>query len=489
MSVRLARLLPAALIGASVATTAFAASQTLVWRGDVVTAHSVVDGMAKAWQKAGKGRLEVQPFNTASGLDAVSGGSADLAGSVRGSSGSAEDDGLTFTPVAWDGLVIITSPSNPVSGLTLKQLHDIYYGKIHNWSEVGGPNAPIDVYAVASPGDGVEYSLRRLLFGRGNQPVAAPRLYLSTTSLEQGIALDPHSLGVTTLSSAAGNRRLKMLQIDGSTPSTASVSSGSYPLFTPIYLVTRSSSPKAAEAQAFVDFTGSAAGKAVLRQHHLVPYADGAVLASLDTSRRARILAEVGARAPVTAPARPPISAPGATYASRSAIAPTSPRTLEAREALARRNAAAAGMTATTAAANPATPSLTAAHGSVVAASSLAATRGSVVAAPAPQEEASLKGVRGDAVTVADAASRGGDFARVRSDSYVSHDRAKAPGRTRTADRTRATAGVATYKVAAGETLYSIARKHHLDVAQIRNWNHLADNTVHPGQVLRLGAR
>jgi phosphate transport system substrate-binding protein len=480
MSVRRTRLLSAVLLGASVATTAFAASQTLVWRGDVVTAHAVVDGMARAWQQSGHGKLVVQPFNTASGLDAVSSGSADIAGSVRGSSGSAEDSQLTFTPVAWDGVVLVTGADNPVSGLTLKQLHDIYYGKIHNWSEVGGPDAPINVYAVASPGDGVEFSLRKLLFGRGRQPVAAPRLYLSTTSLEQGVALDAHSLGATTLSSAIGNRKLKMLSIDGSAPTLANVASGRYPLYTPIYLVTRNGGANAAAAQSFVDFTASAKGQAVLREHHLLPYAEGATLASMDEPRRNRILAEVGARMPA-APSRPAIAAPGATYASRAAIAPTSERTLAAREALAARNGRreAPGMAAAPAAMPPAPGTAPA-----TPEARLADVHGSVVAAPAPQPEPSLKGVRADAVTVADAGSRGSDFVKVRSDSYVSQDRTPAPQ-----SRAAVPRAVAVHKVAPGETLYSIARKHHLDVAQIRNWNHLAGNTVHPGQELRLGAR
>ena len=477
MSVRTTRLLPAALLCACVATTAFAASQTLTWSGDIVTANGVVEGMAKAWQQAGHGKLVGHPFNTAAGIDAVNNGSADIAGSVRGSDGSAEDRGLTFTPVAWDGLVLVTSASNPVDGITLKQLHDIYYGKIHNWSEVGGPDAPIDVYAVASPGDGVEFSLRKLLFGRGNQPVAAPRLYLTTTSLEQGIALDPHSLGATTLSSVAGNRKIKMLHIDGSAPTVANVASGRYPLYTPIYLVTHADSPNAAQAQSFIDFTESAKGKAVLRQHHLLPYQDGTVLASMDDARRSRILAEVGARRIPVAPGQTttPIAAPGATYASRAAMAPTSGRTLAARNALAERNA------------RDRTP----AAAPVAATARLADVQSSVVAAPEPS---SLKGVRSDAVTVADASSRGSDFARVRSDSYVSRDRS---GNARKNDRTAAVAHPATHvathtvthKVAPGETLYSIARKHHLEVAQIRNWNHLAGNTVHAGQVLRLSAR
>ena len=321
MSFRLARLLSLALIGTSVATVAFAAAgPTLVWRGDITTARGVVTDVAKAWEKSGKGKIELQPFNTASGLDAVAKGTADLAGAARGSAGGSESE-LAFTPVAWDALVIITSPSNPVSSITLQQLHDVYYGKITNWKDLGGRDEPINAYAVASPGDGVEYSLRRLMFGRGNQPVAAPRLYVNTAKLEEGVTLDPKSFGATTLANVRGNAKIKILSIGGIAPNQSTISSGSYPLFTPLYLVTNNTNPKAADIKEFLDFVQSDKGSALLRAHGLVPYADGAALASMDSSRRAKILAEVGARA--SAGSEQPLATPGATaVAAAKAAAP-----------------------------------------------------------------------------------------------------------------------------------------------------------------------
>lgn len=342
MSVRLARLFAVALIGVCLTSTAVAHSahkagnaNSLIWRGDVATANGVVDEVARAWEKAGHGRIVLQPFNTASGIDAVSTGRADLAGSARPSDGSAEDSRLTFTPVAWDGLVIVTSASNPVHNLTLKQVHDIYYGLIHNWSEVGGNNAPINVYAVASPGDGVEYSLRTLLFGRGDQPVAAPRLYLNTTKLEEGIALNPNGMGAATLSSIAGNPKLKAVAIDGKAATVANIADGSYPLYIPLYLVTNPHGPKKAQVQAFLNFMQSAPAKAALRKHAVLPYQDDLELASMDSARRKAIYAEVGVPASNIAA----IAAPGATYAAGVAIAPTSANTLAARTELEKRQA------------------------------------------------------------------------------------------------------------------------------------------------------
>jgi phosphate transport system substrate-binding protein len=329
MSVRSASLICTALAGLCLGAPSLAASSatkaksrsstppkaTLIWRGDVATATSVFDKVARAWERAGHGKIELQPFNTASGIDAVASGQADLGGSARASSASPEDQNLTFTPVAWDALVIVTQSGNPVSNLTLRQVHDIYYGKISNWSEVGGKPAPIDVYAVASPKDGVEFSLRSLLFGRGTQPVAAPRLYVNTHMLEKGIELNANGLGVDTLADIRGKPKLKALSINGVAPSAESLADGSYPLFTPLYVVTNPRSSKAADAQAFIDFVNSAPGAAALRQGAVLPYADGAALAAADAARRERILAAIDMHAP-----RP--AAPAGTT-STPAIAPT----------------------------------------------------------------------------------------------------------------------------------------------------------------------
>lgn len=328
MTRSLLRLLAASALAFS--AVAVAGGPTLVWRGDVTTARSFATGLAHAWQRAGHGHVVLQPFNTISGIDAVIHGSADVGGSARGAfDRRAGEAGLTFTPVAWDALVMIANPHNPVSGLTLKQLHDIYYGRITNWSQVGGRNAPIHLYAVASPTDGVEFSLRRLLFGRGVQPVAAPRLYVNVEKLEEGVALDPQGLGVTTLSGVHADRRVKLLAIDGHRPSRATVADGDYPLYAPLYLVTNPDDGKHAAAQSFVAFAASPTGRRILRAHDLVPYAAAPALAGHDAERIAAIAGEV-ARTHHNGPT----AAPAATYASRAASAPTSPLTLQARRRL-----------------------------------------------------------------------------------------------------------------------------------------------------------
>lgn len=301
----------------------------LTWRGDTVTSRGIADEVARAWQASGHGPIKVVAFNTISGIDAVASGEVDLAGSARPADpGRSEESGLSFTPVAWDGVVMVTNASNPVDGISLKQLHDIYFGRITNWKQLGGRDAPINLYSVASPLDGIEYSLRVLLFKRGDQPVAAPRLYMNTAKLEEAVTLDPNGLGATMLSSAHANDKLRMIPIEGVRPTPSAVADGSYPLYTPLYVVTRDGGPHAAAARAFVEFLQGERAGTILREHGLLPYADGLALAD----KRDDHLAWVDARVRGVTPMNGPLAAPRATYSAQSSIAPTSERTAEARQ-------------------------------------------------------------------------------------------------------------------------------------------------------------
>ena len=310
---------------------------TLLWRGDHNTARAFMRDMAADFEKSKQGKVTLQPFSTISGLDAVHDGSADIAGSSRPPMlERAEENGTNFYPVAWDALVMITSPKNPVGNITLKQIHDIYLGHIKDWSELGGPPGEINLYGIAPPLDGSEYSLRDLIFHHGDQAVAVPRLYVNVDKLEEGMALDPHGLGVSTLSSAHANPGLKMLTVEGIAASTASVADGSYPLYSRLFLAARDDGRNNDVVQKFIAYVKTEPAQAILRRHALVPYGEAPNLPAHDAERVAFIDARVypgqvfAAAAPVDS-SPTPVSAPVATADALRRDAPTSERALEAK--------------------------------------------------------------------------------------------------------------------------------------------------------------
>jgi phosphate transport system substrate-binding protein len=283
----------------------------LVVRGDQVSTAGLVDAVATAFAETGDGHLDVQPFNTIDGIDRALAGSVDLAASARpGYPKRAQEAGLTFTPVAWDALVMITNVSNPVNNLTLKQLHDIYYGKIRNWSEVGGRDEPIDLDGIASPLDGVQFSFRRLIFGNGDYPVAVPRLFINIDSLQQEVSLDGKALALSTMVHARRQKDIKIIPIEGVMPSIATLENATYPLPLTIYLAYKADSPKIATIQKFLTFLGGEKSNDILRSHDLLPYAQATVLNAKTEMDR---INTIGAR--MITEGLPPEYAPGNEFA------------------------------------------------------------------------------------------------------------------------------------------------------------------------------
>jgi phosphate transport system substrate-binding protein len=306
------------------------AAETIVLRSDHATAHVLAD-LVKQYQASKLGKVELTPFSTISGLDAVHAGTANVAGTARSAMPDrAEEQGTNFFPIAWDALVPIVEVNNPVGDISLKQLHDLYLGRLTNWKDLGGADAEIGIDGVAPPLDGVEYSTRLLLFHYGDQTVSVPRLYVNVDKLEEDIALNAHGIGMSTLSSAGHNPKVKMLSVEHVRASPATIADGSYPLYTVLYLAARDDDTRHAQVANFVEYTGSDAAKTILRKHDVVPYADASALIDKQTERVAFIDAHI--HVPLVASTETPVSAPNATAQSLQRVAPTSERTLEAKD-------------------------------------------------------------------------------------------------------------------------------------------------------------
>src|SRR5690606_7162738 len=46
--------------------------------------------------------------------------------------------GIVRVPIGWDGIAVIVHADNPVEGVTLLQLRDLYSGQVLDWQELGG---------------------------------------------------------------------------------------------------------------------------------------------------------------------------------------------------------------------------------------------------------------------------------------------------------------------------------------------------------------
>jgi phosphate transport system substrate-binding protein len=280
------------LAGALAAGTAHA---QLSLRGDYAAARGITE-VSALYARQTKTSVVVTPFSTNSGIDGVIRGDVDVATSARSPvpNRPAERD-LVFWPVAWDAVVFIVHPSNPVQDLTLAQVRDIFQGKLTTWDQVGGRAAPIDLYSVMGPYDGLEASMRLMLFGNPGYNAQISRLFLNQHQIEVGVQMDPDAIGMTTLA-GLDKQAVRALRIESVAADKDTVADGRYLLTVPLYMVYRADNPKAAEITRFAEFLRTPAAEAVIVGKRLVPHREDDDFRAMHATRLATLWERIGGR-------------------------------------------------------------------------------------------------------------------------------------------------------------------------------------------------
>ncbi|MBF0777674.1 substrate-binding domain-containing protein [Streptococcus cuniculi] len=119
---------------------ASAAYQSKTNTGKVVVAGSssvnpVMEKLKEAYQTANAGvTVEIQQSDSSTGVTSAIEGSADIGMVSRDLKDSETSKGVSATAIAMDGIALIVHKDNPLSGLTIQEVQDIYTGKEGQWS-------------------------------------------------------------------------------------------------------------------------------------------------------------------------------------------------------------------------------------------------------------------------------------------------------------------------------------------------------------------
>ncbi len=182
---------------------------------------------------------------------------ADLIFSVPVSSeqlAKAEEAGVTLEQyaISKEAFVFVLNAENPVDSLTQDQLRDIYSGKITNWKEVGGDDAPITAFQRNEDSGSQNY----IKVFMGDTPLMDAPSELRPTimsGLMKAIAEydnAKYSIGYSYYAYAANmygtGTELKFAAVDGVYPDDTTISDDSYPLVTRNYVILRSDSGESA---------------------------------------------------------------------------------------------------------------------------------------------------------------------------------------------------------------------------------------------------
>lgn len=216
-------------------------------------------------------RFDIHSGGSNRGIEDARSGKADIG---MASKSLPEDRDLVGIAIARDGGCILLHRDNPVTQLSDEQVRAIFTGKLKNWKQAGGADAPI--YVIDRD---TRRGVRELFLHYYH--LSAAGLHADAVGGDNSATLQmllAHPNGIVFFSVGEAERRiaagepLKPLAVEGIPASRHAIQKGDYPIARPLTLVTRGL-PQGL-AKTFIDYARSQAVHDLVEQHEFVPYLD-----------------------------------------------------------------------------------------------------------------------------------------------------------------------------------------------------------------------
>ncbi|MFN8209726.1 MAG: phosphate ABC transporter substrate-binding protein [Bacteroidales bacterium] len=167
-------------------------------------------------------------------------------------------------PCAKDGITIFLNEANKVGELTLKQLSDIYTGKIRNWKELGGADAEIRLYGRENSSGTYVYFHDEVVKG---DYAASVQSLPGTAAVVNAVKKDVNGIGYGGAAYAVGVKHAYVKKDNNSQaylPTNETVAKGQYPITRYLYMYMRSR--PSGETKKYIDWILGPEGQRVVTE-------------------------------------------------------------------------------------------------------------------------------------------------------------------------------------------------------------------------------
>ncbi len=248
------------------------------------TLVNVALAWAEAYQKVAPDvAIAVTGGGSGTGIAALINGTVDIANASReiksDEIAAARAQGIEPVEfvVAIDALAIIVNHHNPVDRLTLPQLADIFTGRITNWKEVGGRDAPIVLVSRESNSGTHVYFLEEVvrLGDPNNRDIFAAHTLMmpSSVGITSEVSRNPNAIGYDGLGYVTAEEKVIAVARDASSPyvlpAVETAADGSYPLARNLFMYT--AGQPSDEIAAYLDWIRGPEGQAIVKALGFVP--------------------------------------------------------------------------------------------------------------------------------------------------------------------------------------------------------------------------
>lgn len=255
-----------AACGGNDQTDSSSGSGSLVTISGSTSVGPLAEKLAMKYEETADVKIEVNQIGSSAGITNAINGVSQIGMSSRDLKQEEIDSGIEQLVIAYDGIVVVTHPSNPVQNLTMEQVNAIFTGEVTNWKEVGGKDMEI-VVVSREDGSGSRDAFQEIVGYESGQLIRNAIVASGNGNIKTTVAMNKHAIGFISFEYI--DESVSAMNINGVEALAENVLSGEYLLSRPFLFVYKEGVPEAATQ--FMDYILSPDGQKIVESAGAIP--------------------------------------------------------------------------------------------------------------------------------------------------------------------------------------------------------------------------
>ncbi|WP_342560356.1 phosphate ABC transporter substrate-binding protein [Psychrobacillus sp. FSL W7-1457] len=226
----------------------------------------LAEKLAMKYEETESVKIEVNQIGSSAGITNATNGVSEIGMSSRDLKDE-EAAQLEEIIIAYDGIVIVTHPSNKVENLTMEQVKQIFTGKVKNWKELGGEDLEI-VVVSREDGSGSRDAFQEIVGYSSGELIRNAIVASGNGNIKTTVATNKHAVGFISFEYI--DETIYPMKINGIEPTAQNVLDEKYSLSRPFLFVYKEGELTAA-GQQFIDYILNPEGQEIVSEAGAIP--------------------------------------------------------------------------------------------------------------------------------------------------------------------------------------------------------------------------
>lgn len=211
--------------------------------------------------------IEINQIGSSAGIANAISGVSEIGMSSRDLKDEEIAEGVEPVTIAYDGIVVVTHPSNKVKDITMEQVKQIFTGEVTNWKELGGEDMEI-VVVSREDGSGSRDAFQEIVDYSSGELIRNAIIASGNGNIKTTVATNKHAIGFISFEYI--DETISTLKIDGVEPTAQNVLDEKYALSRP-FLFVHTEDGLTESGKAFIDYIFTKEAQEIVAEAGAIP--------------------------------------------------------------------------------------------------------------------------------------------------------------------------------------------------------------------------